>query len=225
MKLSVVMASMNEAKSIGAMIDEIRKFAPADTEILVVDSSSDDTPRIAQVKGVRVISQKPQGHGMALKHGLHQASGEIIITTDCDLTYPMEKIPELVNLIEREDYDLVSGCRLIKKLKKEMPSSNKFVNFIFAFIVRLLYSIDTHDVSTGMFAMKKDYAKTNWLGNFSLPAEIIIRSKLFKKKYKEIPIDYQLRVGETTLNKWRSGKAYLRCFFYWKFGWFKKFEL
>ena len=225
MRLSVVVASMNEAQSIAAMIDEIRKFTPKDTEILLIDSSSDETPRIAQAKGARVISEPPKGHGMALKHGLHQASGDIIVTTDCDLTYPMERIPEFVDLITKEKYDLISGCRMTSKLKREMPFFNKLANLIFAFLVRVLYSIDTHDVSTGMLALKREYARTDWLGNFSLPAEIIIRSRLLNKKYKEIPIDYKFRVGETTLNKWRSGRAYLRCFFYWKFGWFKNREL
>lgn len=219
------MASMNEAKSIEKMIKEIRENSPIETEILIVDSSKDETPTIAKSLGVKVITQAPQGHGAALKKALHEASGDIIITTDCDLTYPMNKIPEFVKLIEKHNYNLISGCRITKKLKREMPLSNRVANILFATIVRLLYGIKTHDVSTGMFAMNADYAKTDWKGNFSLPAEIIMRSKLLNKKYKEVDIDYDFRVGETTLNKWRSGKAYLRSFFFWRFGLFKKGEL
>jgi glycosyltransferase involved in cell wall biosynthesis len=225
MKLSVVMASMNEVKSIVHMIEEIRKYAPDGTEILIVDSSTDATPNIAKSMGARVIAQSPQGHGMALKKALNEASGDIVITTDCDLTYPMNKIPEFIELIEGKGYDIVSGCRLTKELSKEMPPANKLANIVFACIVRLLYRINTHDVTTGMFAMRKELAQTKWEGNFSLPAEIIIRSKLMGKKYLEVPITYKLRAGDSTLPKWRSGKAYLRCFFHWKFGWFKGEEL
>ena len=162
---------------------------------------------------------------MAFKRALNEAQGDIIITTDCDLTYPMDKIPEFVNLIENNNYDLVSACRITKDLKKTMPLPNKIANILFALIVRLLYGINTHDVTTGMFAMKKDIAAIEWKGNFSMPAEVIIRSKLMNKKYIEIPAAYMLRAGESTLPKLRSGKAYLRCFLYWKFGWFKKGEL
>jgi glycosyltransferase involved in cell wall biosynthesis len=225
MKLSVVMASRNEARSIGAMIQEIRKYAPLDTEILLVDSSGDETPEIAKKLGARVILQKPEGHGMALKKGLNEALGDIVITADCDLTYPMDKIPEFISLIEKEGYDLISGNRLTRDLKKSMPLANKLANFCFAFIVRFLYGVNAHDVTTGMFAMKKDLANLPWRGNFSIPAEIIIRANLLNKKYKEVPISYKLRTGESTLPKWRSGKAYLRAFFYWKFNWFKHGQL
>lgn len=225
MKLTVVMASMNESRSIVGMIEAIRKHTPADTEILLVDSSKDNTPELARNLGARVITQPPQGHGMALKKGLNEAQGDIVVTMDCDLTYPVEQIPEFMRLINEEQYELISGCRLTKALKKEMPLLNKLANFAFAFIVRLLYGIKTHDVTTGMFAMTKELAHVAWRGNFSLPAEIIIRSKLKGKKFKEVPIAYQLRVGESTLPKWRSGKAYLRCFMHWRLGWFSQSEL
>lgn len=225
MKLSVVMPSMNEVQAIVHMIDEIRKYAPHDAEILLVDSSSDATPEIAKSMGVKVITQPPQGHGMALKRALHEASGDIVITTDCDLTYPMDKIPEFISLIEEKGYDLVAGCRLTPELKEEMPLANKLANNVFAFIVRLLYGINAHDVTTGMFAMRREMAQTEWVGNFSLPAEIIIRSKLMNKRYIEIPIPYKVREGTSTLSRWRSGKAYLRCFLHWKFGWFDKGNL
>jgi len=215
---------MNESQSIVRMIEEIRKYSPSDTEIILVDSSQDETPKLAQQMGAKVIIQEPQGHGMALKKGLNEASGDIVITSDCDLTYPLDEIPEFIKLIDG-GYDLVSGCRMTRDLKKEMPWSNKLANTFFAFVVRILYGIKTHDVTTGMFAMKKDYAHTMWQGNRSLPAEIIIRSHLMQKKYLEQPISYKIRIGETTLQKWRSGKAYLRCFFYWKFGWFARGEL
>jgi len=120
---------------------------------------------------------------------------------------------------------LVSGCRMTQELKKEMPWANKLANYAFALIVRVLYGINTHDVTTGMFAMKRSYAHIDWKGDRTLPAEIIIRSNLMKKKYLEVPISYKIRVGETTLQRWRSGEAYLRCFFYWKFGWFSTGEL
>lgn len=53
----------------------------------------------------------------------------------------------------------------------------------------------------------------------SFPSEIIIRSNIRGVRYIAVPIQYRIRVGEVTLNKWRSDKAYIRCFL--KYKWFK----
>lgn len=218
-KISVVMPSFNEEQAIGPMIAEIRKNTAAyETEIVVVDSSRDKTPEIAEAMGARVIRQKPQGHGIALRTAIGEAKNDIIITTDCDNTYPMDFIPELVRLVTAEGYDLVSCNRLHKGLGKEMPAANKFGNWLFAFLVRMLYGLNVHDVTTGMFCMKRAVKETiKWETNYSFPCEIIVRSNMAGFRHKEIDIPYKRRLGEVTLNKWRSGKAYLRCIFNYRF--------
>ncbi len=218
-KLSVVMPSYNEEEAISGMIEGVKKHTSGfDTEIVVVDSSSDKTGDVARRLGARVIWQKPQGHGMALKAAIKEAKGDIIITTDCDNTYPMESVPALVGMIQNEGYDLISCCRMNDRLGREMPVANKFGPWLFAALARALYRIDTHDVTTGMFCMKRALAeKTVWENNYSLPCEIILRANLAGFKYKEVDIPYRIRTGVTTLNKWRSGKAYLKCLFKYRF--------
>lgn len=218
--ISVVMPSYNEEKAVRPMVEAIRRAAgDIETEILLVDGGTDKTPEIAQSLGARVLRKPPRGHGDALKTCLLEASNPVIITSDCDNTYPMEFIPELLGLVEQEGYDLVSCCRMHSGLGKEMPLTNKFGNWLFAFLVRVLYRIDTHDVTTGMFCMKKSaVAALDLKNNYSLPCEIIVRAKLAGLKYREINIPYRFRLGEVTLNKWRSGKAYLKCIFNYRFG-------
>jgi glycosyltransferase involved in cell wall biosynthesis len=220
LKLSVVMPTFNEAGALPLMVEEIRRHTSQfDTEILIVDSSSDDTPKLAESLGVKVIAQPPKGHGIALRTAIVAANGDYIITSDCDNTYPMGMIPYFMDLLTREGYDLVSGDRLTPSdVRKAMPRSNYWANRGFAFIVKILYGIPTHDVTTGMFGFKRAVVHgIDWETNYSFPAEIIIRANLAGYKYKEVPIDYRVRVGEVTLNKWRSGKAYLRCFAKYRF--------
>ncbi len=217
--LSVVMPSFNEEQAIGPMIDSVKKHTGSfTTEIIVVDSSKDRTPQIAADKGARVITQKPRGHGIALRTAISEARNDIIITTDCDNTYPMDHIPRLMNMITADNYDIISCNRLTKALGKEMPFSNKAANWMFAFLVRNLYGIPVHDVSTGMFCMKRIVNESiNWETNYSFPCEIIIRSNLAGFTFTETDIPYRIRIGDVTLNKWRSGKAYLRCIFNYRF--------
>ena len=219
-KISIVMPTFNEAQALPLVVADIRKYTQAyDTEILIVDSSKDTTRVVAESLGVKVISQPPQGHGIALRTAILAASGDFIVTADCDNTYPMDRLPDFIDLLDREGYDLVSGNRLgTEEVRKAMPYSNFWANRSFGFVVRMLYGIRTHDVTTGMFGFRRSAAHAvAWETNYSFPAEIIIRSHLAGLRYKEVPIAYRLRVGEVTLHRWRSGKAYLKCFLKYRF--------
>ncbi len=219
-KISVVMPTFNEQDALPLVIADIRKHTEVyDTEILIVDSSKDSTPAVAERLGVKVISQPPQGHGIALRTAIQAASGDFIVTADCDNTYPMDRIPDFIDLLDAQGFDLVSGNRLgTEEVKRAMPGANLWANRSFAFVVRWLYGIPTHDVTTGMFGFRRQAAHAvDWETNYSFPSEIIIRSHLAGLRYKEIPIAYKLRVGEVTLNRWKSGKAYLKCFLKYRF--------
>jgi glycosyltransferase involved in cell wall biosynthesis len=220
LKISVVMPTFNEEKAIPGVVADIRKYAADhDVEILIVDSSKDNTPKVAAELGVKVVSQPPQGHGIALRTAILAASGDYIITADCDNTYPMDRIGDFLDLLADQGFDLVSGNRLgTPEVRKAMPGANLWANRTFAFIVRMLYGIPTHDVTTGMFGFRRAAAHAvAWETNYSFPSEVIIRSCRAGLRYKEIPISYRLRIGEVTLHRWRSGKAYLRCFLKYRF--------
>ncbi len=205
------MATMNEERAIAKVIGDILKHGAFwNPEIVVVDSSEDRTPEIAGELGARVILQKPQGHGTALREGMLAAEGEVIITTDCDETYPMEYIPRFMELIESQGYDAVSGNRIHSE-NRSMPLANKVANWSFAALVRLLYRIPTHDVTTGMHAFRRQVMHAiPWKTNYSFPAELIIKTVQSGYKWREINIPYRERIGEVTLNRFRSGRAYIR---------------
>ena len=217
--LSVVMPTLNEERAIETVIRDIWTYAENyDTEIIIVDSSTDQTPRIAQELGAQVISKPPAGHGDALRAGLAAAQHDIIITADCDNTYPMEFIPRLIELMREGKHDLISCNRLTKSLKAEMPFMNKLANRFFAFLVRLLYGIKVTDVATGMFCLTKQLNKSIKLENFvTVPIELIIKTNLAGFKHLEIDIPYRTRIGDVTLQKWRCGKAALLCIFNYRF--------
>ncbi|GAF99660.1 unnamed protein product, partial [marine sediment metagenome] len=217
-KLSVALPTLNEEKAIEKVIQDIRLHTPDfDTEIVICDSSTDRTPRIAAEMGAVVIKQPPRGHGKALLAAMQAATGDLIATADCDNTYPMEMIPKMVKLMADEGLDIISANRM-KSARDTMPLSNQMANHAFALLVRLLYGIPTSDVSTGMFLMKRDLVKSiQWETNLSFPAELIIRSRLAGFKWRQVNIDYRPRVGEVTLSRWKSGKAYLRCIFKYRF--------
>jgi len=82
------MITKNEEKAISKVVSDVRAALPG-AEILIVDSSSDRTAEIAERLGARVIRQfPPQGYGPAMDKALRSNGREVVVTLDCDDTYP-----------------------------------------------------------------------------------------------------------------------------------------
>jgi glycosyltransferase involved in cell wall biosynthesis len=204
MKLTVSMITMNEEGAVAKVIHDIQRVAP-DAEILLVDSSKDSTAEIAQSLGCRVLKQfPPQGYGPAMDRAVREAAGDIVVTLDCDDTYPVEVIPELVKLID-EGYDLVNTTRTWRR-PKAMPYANYLANRAFALAARILHGLKTTDVHSGMRAYRKSMIDAvQWTARgAALPVDMYVIP--FKRGYRiiEIPIDYRERIGTTTLHRFSS---------------------
>jgi len=210
--ISVVMPTYNEEASLAQVVKDIRKHTSDFlVEILIVDSSSDKTPEIAKGLKIKVIRQPPTGHAVALKTAIESASGDYIITADCDNTYPMESVPGLVSLMLKKNLDVISCNRISKSLKREMSKRNKLANILAAFTVRILYGIRTRDVATGMFCIKRSIVKTLGLKPYpALPPEIIIKAKKRGLNYVEQDIPYRERIGKSKLKFTYAAREYVR---------------
>lgn len=204
MKLTVSMITMNEEGAVAKVIQDIRRVAP-DAEVLLVDSSKDRTAEIAQELGCRVIKQfPPQGYGPAMDRAVREASGDVVITLDCDDTYPVETIPELMRLIE-QGYDLVNTTRVWRR-PKAMPFANFLANRVFALGARILHGLKTTDVHSGMRAYRKSMIDSvQWTAQgAALPVDMYVIPHRRGYRTIEIPIDYRERIGTTTLHRFSS---------------------
>lgn len=217
--ISVVMITMNEELAIPKVVKDIKKVVP-DCEILIVDSSRDNTPEIARQLGVKVIRQfPPQGYGRAMDLALRSAQGDVVVTLDCDDTYPTREIPRMAGYILKDGYDLVDGSRLQKK-PAAMPLINYLANAGFALIASILFFNKLTDLHSGMRAYKKTLI--NELSydpvGAALPVELLLRPLRMGKKIKTIFIDYNERVGESTMkpleSAWWTMKRILLARFY-----------
>lgn len=117
MKYSVVIPVYNEEQNIAPLHAEllpIMQSLGGDFEILMVDDGSVDNTRkeIAKLSPVTLIEMRGNfGQTAALDAGIKHASGDIIITLDGDGQNPPAEIPKLLDLLEREELDVVSGWR------------------------------------------------------------------------------------------------------------------
>jgi len=207
--LSVVMGTYNEEAAIGTVLSDIERVTDGRAEVVCVDGSSDRTPEIAREHGATVIEQEPQGYGVAVREALLTPERPIVVTTDCDDTYPMEQLPEFLALVN-EGYDVVSGDRLYHGAAA-MPGFNRLGNHLFALAASVLMGTRVHDTTTGMRAYRRDVIESiEWTENTGLSAELLIRPLLRGYEVREHPIEYRERAGDSKLDPIEGGYAIAR---------------
>jgi len=204
--LSVVMGTYNEEEAIETVLTDIAEVTDGQAEVVCVDSSEDRTPEIAAEHGARVIEQEPQGYGVAVRAALLAADRPVVVTTDCDDTYPMERLPDLLEGIN-DGADVVSGDRLYYGAET-MPDLNRLGNRAFALLASVLMGRRVHDTTTGMRAYRRELVrKVEWTENTGLSAELLIRPLMRGYDVRELPIEYRERKGETKLDPLAGGAA------------------
>lgn len=210
MKLTILMPALNEEKGIGKTIDGIPiqqlKNLGYELEILVVDGGSNDRTReIAKEKGALVIQTK-KGYGRQYKFGFSQARGEIIVTADSDGSYPMEEIPELLDVFQKENIDFISTNRFALMEQYSMRFINLLGNKVLTFLTNLLFSLNLKDSQSGMWVIRKRMLEEIKLGSNGMPLSQEIKIEAFTKfKAKEINSTYKKRVGQIKLKAVRDG--------------------
>ena len=212
-KLSVVIPALNEEKAIEAVVNgiptnELQKMG-FQVQILVLDNGSEDrTGELAREAGAEVVLEPKRGYGRAYKTGFSYAQGEIIATADADLTYPVEDIPQLVAIFEKESLDFLTTNRFARMHPGAISLRNRFGNSVLNATTRLLFNIDLKDSQSGMWVFRKDLLDQLKLNSDSMPfsEEIKIEACHFAKcRWREVPIEYRVRVGEAKLSGWRDG--------------------
>ena len=202
--LSVVMGTYNEAAAVGTVLSDIESVTDGRAEVVCVDGSDDRTPEIAREHGAQVIEQEPQGYGVAVREALLTASRPVVVTTDCDDTYPMEALPRFLERVN-EGYDVVSGDRLYHGAEA-MPAFNRLGNHLFALLASLLMGERVHDTTTGMRAYRRELLhQIDWTENTGLSAELLMRPVMREYAVREEPISYAERAGETKLDPIQGG--------------------
>lgn len=213
MKVSVIIPTLNEAESIGEVIDSIPTDF-ADVEVLVIDGDSKDgTQEISTAHGATVINEPRPGYGRAYKTGFANASGEIIATLDGDATYPAEEIPRLVKILADGNLDFIT-CDRLSKLHKTgiMSARHRLGNWTLTFLTNLLFGLKIVDSQSGMWVFRKEILKKLELTDDGMPLseEIKIEAWLKRVKFKEVSVDYRIRKGEVKLKTWGDGYKNLK---------------
>jgi len=227
MRASLVIPTLNEAESIGAVLRAFRAAAeaanrtelasdPIDWEILVVDgASTDGTGAIAERAGARVLVERRRGYGRAYRTGFAAATGDVVATSDGDGTYPVETIPALAARVRAERIDLLTGNRMAYLDRRSMTTEHRIGNRLLNLLLGILYHRFLAALPGGALADSQS-------GFWVFPRATLARLRLtqdgmaFSEELKieamvrgltvvEVPIRYGERWGTPKLSSWRDG--------------------
>ncbi|XOU94760.1 MAG: glycosyltransferase family 2 protein [Candidatus Kerfeldbacteria bacterium] len=192
MKTVAVIPAFNEGNRIKEVLQKTSQYV--DKIILVDDGSGDNTFFAASQVSNKIIPIKHKiniGKGAAMKTGCEAAlkiSADIIIFVDADGQHRPEELPNFINKIEEENFDIVFGAR---KIGKDMPLVMMLGNKFLSIATSLLFGIYVSDTQSGFRAFKASvYDKIKWNSTrYSVETEIIVNTGKNKLKFSEIEIE------------------------------------
>jgi len=217
--ISVVIPCLNEAKTIGAVVDTARAALDGTGvpgEVVVADNGSvDGSQAIADAHGARVVEEPTKGYGSALRRGCDEALGSIIVMGDADESYDFSQLERFVDEV-LAGADLVMGTRTHGTIMPgAMPWKNRYIgNPLSTGLLNRLFRAQVSDVHCGMRAFTKDAYRRMDLRTTGMEfaSEMVIRASMAGMDIREVPITFQPdgRGRKPHLRPWRDGWRHLK---------------
>jgi hypothetical protein len=214
-EVGILVPTMNEVKTIGNVLSEISKHMQYPSEVLVVDASDDETPMVAAKFGARVLRQRGNGKGSALRQAFCALDSDIIVMIDGDASMRPEEIPRFVETII-SGADIAKGSRFLSYGRSEdLSFVRKVGNLLFVSLVNLIWSARYTDICYGFLAFRADALETLKphlkSKGFQIETEICIRAKRLGMRIVEIPsVELRRRHGQSKLSGVRDSARILR---------------
>ena len=202
MKLSILIPCFNEINTIEKVLDNINKNYLNQKEIIIIDDgSTDGTKEFLKKKKIDpeikiIFHDKNYGKGYALKSGLKEVTGEVVLIQDADLEYDPKDYYNLLLPFEETDADIVYGSRFLGYKYARLHYFSHFIaNKILTFFCNIFTNLNMTDMETGFKVFKKNVIQSIEIQEKSFGVEPEITVKLAKKGFKffEVPISYNGR--------------------------------
>jgi glycosyltransferase involved in cell wall biosynthesis len=209
--ICIIIPALNEEETIAKVIEEIPKShmesQGCSVRIVVVDNNStDDTKKIAEIKGAIIIDEPARGKGRAIRTAFKAVNEDFIFILDADYTYPAIYLPQMLQVLEQND--IVLGSRLKGKMDKgAMTLMNRLGNHLLVLLANMLYGTRISDLCTGCWGFRNVVIKDLRLDACGFDLEANLFAQIAKKGYRiaEVPIGYRRRATPSKLHSLRDG--------------------
>lgn len=202
-KIALVLPAFNEGQTIGGTIEAFHAEMP-DALIVVIDNNSQDaTSRIATDTLERlgangkVIHEPRQGKGNAVRRAFLDIEADVYVLADADLTYPANRLHDLVRPILDGRADMVVGDRLSGghyASENKRPLHN-FGNALVRRLVNRLFNASLIDIMSGYRAFNRSFVKTYpiLVEGFQIETDMTLHALHRRMRVIELPVEYRDR--------------------------------
>jgi len=230
--LSVIVPVYNEEKTVVRLLRKVLKYLPRNSEVVVVnDGSSDRTVKelnkFGRSKRVRVFNMNiNRGKGYAVRHGLEQAQGQILLIQDADLEYDPKYYTKLLEPIGKGEVEVVYGSRLkgipvnVDTLRTIPLPSHFVANRALSLMTNLMFGSNLTDMETCYKVFTKGVYKKLKLTKNKFDIEVEMTAQILQAGYKivEVPIRTKPRLHtEGKKLTWRDGLGAVTALVEYKF--------
>lgn len=219
--VSIVIPARNERGNIEQAVLRMPAFGTSQEFIFVEGDSSDGTyeemERVREAypaSAIRLMKQTGKGKGNAVREAFAEATGEVLMILDADLTVPPEELPKFYEALRWNRGELINGCRLVYPMEKEAMRflnflANKFFGWFFTFLLGQRLK-DTLCGTKVMFASDYEVIRANrsYFGDFDPfgDFDLLFGAAKQNRKITEIIVRYRERqYGSTQISRFRHG--------------------
>ncbi|MBV9183718.1 MAG: glycosyltransferase family 2 protein [Acidobacteria bacterium] len=223
-KYSIVIPAYNEASRLGASLDRVLSYVLErrwDAEVIVVnDGSEDGTAKLVlryQDRGpqVKLIENSGnRGKGYSVRHGMLEASGELLLFSDADFSAPIEESAKLFAAIE-SGADVAIGSRWVNPRLQTRRQSllRQFYGRLFNLALRILLGLRFKDTQCGFKAFNRRAAQAVFplqrIERWGFDPELLYLARKAGLKVEEVPVEWSHAAG-TRLRPLRDGLRMVR---------------
>jgi SAM-dependent methyltransferase len=224
--VSVVVPARNEEGNIKSIFDRVPEIG-AGTEIVFVEGHSTDNTRSAIEREIasrpkcraKLFFQTGKGKGDAVRLGFANATGDLLMILDADLTVPPEDLTRFYDAWRSGKGELINGVRLVYPMEKGAMRffnlvGNKFFSLVFSWIL----GQSIKDTLCGTKVLSRRHydliaANRSYFGSLDPfgDYDLIFGAARYNLKIVDLPVRYRERTyGETNIQRWRHGLLLLR---------------
>ena len=208
-KATIIVPVYNEYPSVSEIMETFLEYTfIEDFEVLVVDDGSfDGTSKVLeslsqQKDNFKLLrNEHNKGYGASLKTGIFNATTKTVIITDADGSYPNEKIPELFDIYQKDNLDMVVGARTGPEAK--IPWLRRFAKWVLNKIANVLTGEKIPDINSGLRVFDRQIALDNMnllCDEYSFTTTITLIMLTQNHQVKYVPISYHKRLGRSKIH-------------------------